>query len=78
VKQGCASCTHRPHSEVPATALERSLNGATSRAASERMHVRDAYVERKEKTNSVALVRKQTIPTERRPLVGEVSANFCA
>jgi hypothetical protein len=27
-------------------------------------------------TNSVALVRKQTIPTERPPLVGEVSANF--
>jgi hypothetical protein len=29
------------------------------------------------KLNSVALVRKQTIPTERPPLVGEVSANFC-
>jgi hypothetical protein len=28
-------------------------------------------------TYSVALVRKQTIPTEWRPLVGEVSANFC-
>jgi hypothetical protein len=28
------------------------------------------------KTNSMALVRKQTIPTERPPLVGEVSANF--
>jgi hypothetical protein len=27
--------------------------------------------------NSVAWVRKQTIPTERPPLVGEVSANFC-
>jgi hypothetical protein len=27
--------------------------------------------------NSVALVREQTIPTERPPLVGEVSANFC-
>jgi hypothetical protein len=27
-------------------------------------------------TNSGALVRKQTIPTERPPLVGEVSANF--
>jgi hypothetical protein len=26
-------------------------------------------------TNSVALVREQTIPTERQPLVGEVSAN---
>jgi hypothetical protein len=27
-------------------------------------------------TYSVALVRKRTIPTERQPLVGEVSANF--
>jgi hypothetical protein len=29
------------------------------------------------KPNSVALVREQTIPTERPPPVGEVSANFC-
>jgi hypothetical protein len=29
------------------------------------------------KLNSVALVRKRTIPTERAPLVGEVSAKFC-
>jgi hypothetical protein len=28
------------------------------------------------KKNSGALVRKRTIPTERPPLVGEVSANF--
>ena len=28
------------------------------------------------KLNSVALVRKRTIPTERPPPVGEVSANF--
>jgi hypothetical protein len=28
-------------------------------------------------TNSVALVRERTIPTERPPLVGEVSAKFC-
>jgi hypothetical protein len=28
------------------------------------------------KLNSVALVRERTIPTERPPLVGEVSANF--
>jgi hypothetical protein len=26
--------------------------------------------------NSVALVRERTVPTERPPLVGEVSANF--
>jgi hypothetical protein len=29
------------------------------------------------KLNSVARVRERTIPTERPPLVGEVSANFC-
>jgi hypothetical protein len=29
------------------------------------------------KTNSVALVRERIIPTERPPLVGEVSANLC-
>jgi hypothetical protein len=28
-------------------------------------------------TYAMALVRKRTIPTERPPLVGEVSANFC-
>jgi hypothetical protein len=32
--------------------------------------------EEKQKLNSVALVRERTIPTERPPLVGEVSANF--
>jgi len=31
----------------------------------------------KTKLNSVALVRTRTIPTERPPPVGEVSANFC-
>ena len=31
----------------------------------------------KTKLNSVALVRERTIPTERPPQVGEVSANFC-
>ena len=30
-----------------------------------------------EKKTSVALVRERTIPTERPPPVGEVSANFC-
>ena len=31
----------------------------------------------KTKLNSAALVRTRTIPTERPPPVGEVSANFC-
>jgi len=33
--------------------------------------------ETKLKLNSVALVRERTVPTERPPPVGEVSANFC-
>jgi hypothetical protein len=33
--------------------------------------------QQKQKKNSVALVRKRAIPTERPPLVGEVTANFC-
>jgi hypothetical protein len=32
---------------------------------------------KKKQKNSVALIRKGTIPTERPPPVGEVSANFC-
>jgi hypothetical protein len=32
---------------------------------------------KKLKHNSVALVRKRTIPIERPPLVGEVSDNIC-
>jgi hypothetical protein len=34
-------------------------------------------VKMKKKNNSVAVVRKRTIPTERPPLVGEVGANLC-
>jgi hypothetical protein len=30
----------------------------------------------KKKNNSLALIRERTIPTERPPLVGEISANF--
>ena len=35
------------------------------------------YYTKLTKLNSVALVRERTIPTERPPPVGEVSANFC-
>jgi hypothetical protein len=31
----------------------------------------------KKKLNTVAVVCKRTLPTERPPLVGEVSANLC-
>jgi hypothetical protein len=37
----------------------------------------DDVKQTKLKLNSVALVRERTIPTERPPPVGEVSANFC-
>jgi hypothetical protein len=36
-----------------------------------------ASTENKKKTNQVSWVRERTIPTERPPLVGEVSANVC-
>jgi len=39
--------------------------------------LQENYVEYKTKLNSVALVRERTVPTERPPPVGEVSANFC-
>ena len=40
------------------------------------IQIASQYLYRKEE-NSVALVRERTIPTERPPPVGEVSANFC-
>jgi hypothetical protein len=36
--------------------------------------LRGKYIQKQ--INSVALVRKRTIPIERPPIVGEVSANF--
>jgi hypothetical protein len=33
--------------------------------------------DKQQRKNSVSLVRERNIPTERPPLVGEVSANFC-
>jgi len=45
------------------------------------LNAEKAYVNKCERVhlikNSVALVRERTIPTERPPPVGEVSANFC-
>jgi hypothetical protein len=40
-------------------------------------NLNDTSRNKKEKDKSVVLTRKRTIPTERLPLVGEVSANFC-
>jgi hypothetical protein len=39
-------------------------------------YVRITLIENSTKTNSEALVRQRTIPTERPPLVGEVNPNF--
>jgi hypothetical protein len=36
-----------------------------------------ALTKNQTKPNSVVLIREWTIPTERPPLVGKVSANFC-
>jgi hypothetical protein len=36
-----------------------------------------AWTQLKKQTMSVALVGEQTIPTERPPLISEVSTNFC-
>jgi hypothetical protein len=35
------------------------------------------YKQTNKQTNSVALARKRTTPTEKPPLVGEVIAKFC-
>jgi hypothetical protein len=42
----------------------------------EKDQLNEDNLQNKQTTNSVALVGKLTIPTERPPLVGEVSANF--
>jgi hypothetical protein len=36
----------------------------------------DDNIDNNNNNNSVALARDRTVPTERQPLVGEVSANF--
>ena len=45
--------------------------------ATNRAHLIIVVLITKTKLNSVALVRERTIPTERPPPVGEVSANIC-
>jgi hypothetical protein len=44
---------------------------------SERSRIQNIDYKLQEKKTPWLLVRKRTIPTERPPLVGEVSANFC-
>jgi hypothetical protein len=40
------------------------------------LRVSAKFCNKQKQKHSVALVRKRTIPTERLPFVGEVSANF--
>jgi hypothetical protein len=41
------------------------------------LNLQELALHKKKKTNSVTLVREQSMPTERPPLVGKNSANFC-
>jgi hypothetical protein len=54
--------------------LYEYITGPSSRQGRSPQNMKTANVQL---TNSVALVRERTIPTERPPLVGEVSANVC-
>ena len=54
--------------------LRNAQFSSTSRASLKSCNVKKIHIL---KLNSVALVRERTIPTERPPPVGEVSANFC-
>jgi len=40
------------------------------------IEIKSGYTDMKKTENTVALVRERTIPTERPPPVGEISANF--
>jgi len=53
--------------------LQKNITGSESSGCKQIV----TYCAWTEHKNSVALVRKRTIPTERSPPVGEVSANFC-
>jgi hypothetical protein len=55
----------------------QTLHGICSGSHSTLSYLLYLWYIKKIKLNSMALVRELTIPTERPPLVGEVSANFC-
>jgi hypothetical protein len=63
-KQKCLECMYCSSSS--------SFRGLIGRLSLGRQHKSNSN-----KTNTVALVRERTIPTERPPPVGEISANFC-
>jgi hypothetical protein len=60
---------------------KNEMKGQGEKREEEEMETRESNshtnIKFKKKINSVALVREQTIPTERPPLVGQVTANFC-
>jgi hypothetical protein len=55
--------------------LEEAEGGAESQVSV--THLTSRQLKKEKNLNSVASVRKRTIPTERPPLVGEVSVNLC-
>jgi hypothetical protein len=55
-------------------AVSQHLLGKTERYLSK--HLADSKT-KKTKLNSMAIVRKRTIPTERPPLVSEINAKLC-
>ena len=57
--------------------LQKKLNFDLNRMLLFKSEIKMNLHEILTKLNSVALVRTRTIPTERPPPVGEVSANFC-
>ena len=71
--------THNTHNRETSMPLE-GFEPATPANERPQTHVLDRVTTgtgTKTKLNSMALVRERTIPTERPPPVGEVSANFC-
>ena len=59
------------------TELEVQLRRGDGQAAHTLNNPQVKCTKTKLKLSSVALVREPTLPTERPPPVGEVSANFC-
>jgi hypothetical protein len=59
------------------TVLRDTIYAACVLLCSRSVTVQQSGSYKNKKTNSVARVRQRTIPTERQPLVGKVSGNFC-
>ena len=65
----------RKHNEEDPTIRQGASDATASAARHQDLKLANDYLDCKK--ISVALARKRTIPTERPPPVGEVSANFC-